>query len=219
MRIKPPLGLLHHVAWSLVRSLRVHRFGWKNLLHARTLTPGGGMVAITWHQNLFCVLTPHHHMKIAALASLSGDGAIIAEHLQRSGIRVVRGSSSRGAAKAAAELYRALDDGWLVALACDGPKGPARVVKEGPIEIARRAGVPLLLSAARATREYSFKRAWDGFRLPLPRAHVAIVYDRPILFPPHEPTPDELAERRRMVAERLNQLEAEAERRCRREAP
>jgi lysophospholipid acyltransferase (LPLAT)-like uncharacterized protein len=214
MRLRPPGGLVHAIAWSLTRSLNFRTIGLDRLRRAVRMSPTGAIVACLWHQSLFAAIGAHAggRLKVAALASLSGDGEIIADYLRRVGIRPVRGSSARGGARAAKELMTAIEEGWLLAIALDGPRGPWKEAKSGPLELARRHGLPILPVAARASRELAFKRSWDRFRLPLPRAQVAVCYGEPWLLPLAEPTPAELEARRRALAAALNRLEARASR-------
>ncbi len=213
MRIKPPPRLVHHAVWGLTRTLHVHAFGIENIRAAARMSVTGTFVACHWHQSLLNILAPHHHMKIATMASRSRDGEITSKYLESIGIRPVRGSSSKGASAAVAEIMRALKDGWNVALNLDGPRGPFKNVKRGAIEIARRCQVPLIPIAARATREYSFKRSWDNFRVPLPGSGLAVCYGAPILYPSESPDSHTAEIRRRELATILHDLEAEATRR------
>ncbi len=199
---------------GLTDSLTYHQFHLGRMEAALRASPTGSVIAVAWHQDLFLLVgSLRGRAQVAALASRSGDGAIIAEHLIRRGIRVVRGSSHRGAAPAAKELIQAVGEGWTLAIAIDGPRGPFRVPKGGPLEIARAAGVPIVPVAARATRELRIP-SWDRFRLPLPRAHVALVYGEPIVYPSSEPDAATLIARRQHLAQQLHQLDAEATRRC-----
>ena len=210
MKILPPAQLVHAVTWGLTRTLRFHLFGTEHVRTAARLSPTGTFVACHWHQSLLLVLGPHHHLPVATLASRSSDGQIIARYLEAIGISVVRGSSSRGGAHAARELMMTLRDGKHIVLSLDGPRGPFKRVKDGAMEIARRCGVPLVPVVARGTRELSFKRSWDCFRVPLPLSHVAVVYGEPIIYPPGDPDPAELDRRRRDLAWRMHRLEAQA---------
>ena len=210
MGYKPPAGLVHFLAWNLSRSLRYRQYGVEHLRTAMAASPTGTVIFCLWHQALFEILGRHHHQRVAALTSLSGDGTIIATYMDRIGLRPVRGSSSRGGLKAARELMQAISEGWHAAITVDGPRGPFKEVKPGPFEIARRTGAPLVPVGVRAAHEYSFKRSWDRFRLPLPGSTVALVYGAPICLPAEYPTPIEVAARRCDLARRLHALEAEA---------
>jgi len=207
---RPPPGLVYALAWNLSRSLRYRSSGGEHVQRAMAGSPNRAVIFCLWHQSLFQVLARHHHQRVAALTSLSGDGTIIAAYMERIGLRPVRGSASRGGLKAARELLKAIAEGWHAAITVDGPRGPFKEVKPGPLEIARRSGVPIVPVGVRASREYSFKRSWDRFRLPLPGARVALVYGAPLWVPPEYPAPDEMFARRRALALALHRAEEEA---------
>jgi lysophospholipid acyltransferase (LPLAT)-like uncharacterized protein len=213
MRLKPPPILIKHVVRGLTRTLHFHLFGTDHLREAAKMSPTGTFVICHWHQSLLSVLGPHHHMRVATLASRSRDGEITARYLETIGLRVVRGSSSRGGVDGAKELMRALTEGYHVVLNLDGPRGPFKRVKSGAVEIARRFGVPLVPIAARASCEFSFKRSWDRFRVPLPGSSVAICYGAPMIFSPENPDAATSLARQRVVACAMHNLEAEASRR------
>jgi lysophospholipid acyltransferase (LPLAT)-like uncharacterized protein len=210
MRLKPSPGLVHAVGQGLMRTLRYRVDGYEHVRQAMAASPNGAVIFCLWHQHLLLVLGKHRSSRIACLTSLSSDGTIMAQYIARLGLRAIRGSSSRGGLKAARQLIAAIQEGWHGAITVDGPRGPYKEVKPGPFEIARRSGVPIIPVVARASREWSFKRAWDRFLVPLPGARVRVIYGAPIVVPPEYPTPVELNERRVLVARRLHDLESRA---------
>lgn len=221
MRLKPPPLLVYALARSVLRSLHVHRFDTEHLREAVHLSSTRTVIYCLWHQSMLAILARHQNsrLKIAALASLSGDGAIIADYLERVGIRSIRGSSARGSARATKEIYGILKEGWHLVIAADGPRGPARQAKAGAIEICRRHQIALMPVAARASSELCFTGAWDHFRLPLPGAHVAMVYGKPILFPPDEVSEEVIEARRQALSQEIDRLEVRATRLVQRFAP
>lgn len=210
MKLRVPGVLVHHLAYGLTSTWPIARLHEDRAEAAQRLAPGGAVVGVFWHQSLLMAAACHHHRHVAALTSRSADGGVMAAHLNRVGIRTVRGSSRRGGAEAARELMRAIEDGWMIATACDGPTGPIFVPKHGPLEIARRHRVPLLPIGFGARRYLDILPAWDRFRLPCPGARVACAYGEPILYPPAEPDAAEMARRIDAVAARLRALEGEA---------
>ncbi len=201
---------MHRLGWALSRTLRYRERGLDHVRAAIAASPTRSVIFCLFHQSLFAVLGRHHHQHVAALTSLSRDGTIIAGYLERIGLRPIRGSSSRGGLRAARELIDAVNQGWHAAITVDGPRGPYKEVKPGPFEISRRTGAPMVPIGVRAGRELAFKRAWDRFRLPLPRAPMALVYGEPIWPTPEYPSPDEILARRRALGRRMHALEAEA---------
>jgi hypothetical protein len=143
MRITPSPALIHGLIWNLTRTLRFRLYGLENLRKAAALSPTRTFLVCHFHQSILSILGPHHHLPIATLASKSRDGEITTHYLEKIGIRVVRGSSSRGGAFAAFELMKALRDGYFAVINVDGPRGPFKHVKPGAVELARRCGVPI----------------------------------------------------------------------------
>jgi lysophospholipid acyltransferase (LPLAT)-like uncharacterized protein len=213
VKVMPSPALVRTIVGGLTRTLHCHRFGIDHVRQAMAKSPTRTVVFCHWHQSLLTILAPHRQVKAAALASRSKDGEIISRYLEALGIRPIRGSSSRGAAAGALELMRVLHDGYHIVLTIDGPRGPFKQVKDGAIEIARRHGVPLIPVAARASREFCFKRSWDHFRVPLPGSHVVLQYGAPIWLSACDGDADNRARNRLLLARTLHDLEAEAGRR------
>ncbi len=112
----------------------------------------------------------------AALASKSKDGEIIAEFVRRFGIEPIRGSSSRGGARALVEMKRAIDTGFIIGITPDGPRGPRYHLNPGVVKLAQITGgmvMPLHIDYSRCWRLGS----WDGFMSPKPFATVEITFD------------------------------------------
>ncbi|HXM79727.1 MAG TPA: lysophospholipid acyltransferase family protein [Thermoanaerobaculia bacterium] len=153
-----------------------------------------------WHGRMFLSIQVHRGEGIVTMASQSKDGEIIALWLERNGYRAARGSSSRGGGPALREMVRAIRSGRHAALTVDGPRGPARVVQAGVVELARLTGawiLPISFSSARPR----FLRSWDRYLLPLPFSRNVVAYGEP--FPiPRETAPEE-AQRR--IAEALDE--------------
>lgn len=214
VKLMPSPALIHAVLRGWTNSLHIHRFGIEHVRQAMRQSPTGTAVFCHWHQSVLTALMPHYQVKAAVLVSRSKDGEIIARYLEAIGLRAVRGSSSRGAAAGALELMRVLHEGYHIALAVDGPRGPNKQIKDGAIEIARRHGIPLVPVAARATREFCFKRSWDHFRIPVPGSHLAVQYGAPLWFSGAQGDGDERARNRRTLACALHDLEAEVSQRA-----
>ncbi|MCS6971311.1 MAG: DUF374 domain-containing protein [Planctomycetota bacterium] len=181
MRIRVPLAPVQALAQAWTASWRILRAATneRHLAAARAQHPRGALIAAFWHEHLLLAAAAHRHWPVTALVSRSQDGELIAGYLERSGLRCVRGSSHRGAVPATQELIAQLDEGRILALACDGPRGPRHQPKPGAWELARRYGLailPLGFAAARAWRLPS----WDRFVLPWPGTRIAVAYGEPL---------------------------------------
>jgi lysophospholipid acyltransferase (LPLAT)-like uncharacterized protein len=115
------------------------------------------------------------------MVSHSADGIMQARALGVLGFLVVRGSSSRGGARALAAMVRRTKRGDVdAAFAVDGPRGPLGEVKPGAVLAARRAGGVLVPMGSAVLRGKTFTRAWDRFVLAWPFARVAVVLGAPL---------------------------------------
>lgn len=117
------------------------------------------------------------------VTSQSNDGQVLTDVLHGMGFTTVRGSSSRGASRATRELVRRVEEGTEVAVAVDGPRGPAWKVKPGVLLIAKRTGRPILPVAITPKTFWQFQ-SWDRFRFPLPFTRITIEAGEPYWVPP-----------------------------------
>lgn len=110
-----------------------------------------------------------------AVVSLSEDGSILADALDRFGFALIRGSSSRGRDEVRSAMLEALRAGALVAITPDGPRGPAGRLKYGTVRIASTQGTPLLFASISYAASWRLK-SWDRFEIPRPftRAKVRL---------------------------------------------
>lgn len=169
-------------------------------------TLGVPILFALWHGRMYLSIQQHRHQGIVTMASQSKDGEIIAQWLTRNGYAVVRGSTTRGGGQALREMVRHVRSGRHAALTVDGPKGPARVVQLGIVQLARLTHgwiLPITSSSSRPR----FLNSWDRYLLPLPFSKNVVVYGEPFAIPAE--MPDEKAERR--IAEALDAATWEAD--------
>jgi lysophospholipid acyltransferase (LPLAT)-like uncharacterized protein len=162
-----------------------------------------------WHGQLLPLLYHHRKRGIAILISEHGDGEIIARIAIALGYRTVRGSSSRGAARALLGLVRELEEGHDLAITPDGPRGPAKSMAPGVIAVSQRANAPIVPVAAGASAGWRL-RSWDAFLIPRPFARVHVAYGPTVYSVKDESALDNLT----AEAERLRAAMEEAERRA-----
>ncbi|MFN2386147.1 MAG: lysophospholipid acyltransferase family protein [Thermoanaerobaculia bacterium] len=199
------LARLIGAAISVYRAtLRVERFHFDRCLGLKAR--GVPILFTLWHGRMFLSIQAHRHEAITTMASKSKDGEVIARWLEANGYRVVRGSSSRGGGQALREMVRAVRAGGHAALTVDGPRGPARVVQPGIVQLARLTGgwiLPITFSSARPR----FLKSWDRYLLPRPFSRNVVVYGEP--FPIGPDVSDEEASHR--IAQALDRATAEAD--------
>ena len=160
----------------LARSWRIgtlHEERWRLLYEARR-----PHVFLLWHEVLLPLLWHHRGQDVAIVVSENRDGQYLADFATGLGYRAVRGSSSRGAARALLGAVRELQAGRAVAFTPDGPRGPRRELKPGVVAAAQRGGAVIVPIHARADRAWRLD-SWDRFLIPKPAARITVVYGRP----------------------------------------
>ncbi|HWP03713.1 MAG TPA: lysophospholipid acyltransferase family protein [Gemmatimonadaceae bacterium] len=139
------------------------------------LARGEALIVVFWHEDILPIAWVHRHQGFAPLISTHADGEIIARIVRSLGYRTVRGSTSRGGARALLEMARLLARGVSVAITPDGPRGPRRSMTPGPTVLAQRTGRRVLAVRAHADRAWRLA-TWDRHLIPKPFARVTLRY-------------------------------------------
>ena len=143
-------------------------------------------IYVLWHGQLLPLMWTHRNKAIAVMISEHSDGEIIARVAHSLGFRTVRGSTSRGAARALLSACREIESGSSIAITPDGPRGPAHSVAPGAVAIAQRTGAAMIPTAMSASNAWRL-RSWDRFAIPKPFARVVVAYGEPIRIAPEVP--------------------------------
>ena len=185
MRLKVPPSTARVVAGPALRVLaatwRIRTTGeerWRPLREARR-----PVVFLLWHEVMLPLLWQHRRQSVALVVSKAREGQYLVDFAASLGYRAVRGSSTRGAARALLGAVRELRAGYSVAFTPDGPRGPRRQLKPGVVAAAQRGGgiiVPVHAQTERAWRLDS----WDRFMIPKFGARVLVTYGRPFEVAP-----------------------------------
>jgi len=143
---------------------------------------GAGCMIALWHGRILLGVEFGRKRNWAVLVSPSADGDISVRLLGSFGYRVIRGSSSRGGARAVRTMLRELESGGVVVLTPDGPRGPRHSVNPGLAWLSRATGFPVVPMGLVSDRAWRL-RSWDSFTIPKPFARVALVFGEPIQVP------------------------------------
>lgn len=168
-----------HVVLALGATWNVRHVGRERADAARR--SGGPVMYAMTHGVLLPLVYTHRDRGIQVLVSESRDGEVITRVIERLGFRTVRGSSSRGGARAIAQLVALAQEGWDLGITPDGPKGPRFSAEPGAVLVAARGEIPIVPLGVAATRAWR-ARSWDRFLVPKPFARVWVVYGAPIRF-------------------------------------
>jgi lysophospholipid acyltransferase (LPLAT)-like uncharacterized protein len=106
-----------------------------------------------WHAHLLLMLHSKHRKPIVVMSSRSRDGEIIARAYDWYDVEAVRGSSSKGASGVLRALIKRARQGKNIVFTPDGPRGPARVAKDGVAYAAQATGLPIVPVAFAAKKK------------------------------------------------------------------
>lgn len=165
------------VLGTLAGTWRLTILGAENLSSSSTGSKGH-FIAL-WHGRMLLGLAHHASRNWWVLVSDHQDGDISQALLEQFGYRVVRGSSTRGGARAVRQMLTILDEGAVVVITPDGPRGPRHSIKHGVVWLARATGYPIVPVGFACDRAWRTK-GWDRFTIPKPWARVVMVYGAPI---------------------------------------
>jgi lysophospholipid acyltransferase (LPLAT)-like uncharacterized protein len=117
------------------------------------------------------------------MTSESFDGEYIARFIQRFGFGAIRGSSSRGGARALVEMIKTVRKEYPMGFAVDGPRGPRYEVKPGPVILAKKSGNPIVPFVIE-TRHHWQVKSWDRMQIPKPFTKAITIVGAPIYVGP-----------------------------------
>lgn len=181
MFVKILSSILTLLAYFLKSTCRYHFLDNINEINTRHHP----FVFALFHQNLLSTIlafSTKHRESFAVMVSPSADGELVARPLAALGHFPIRGSSSRGGAKALKEIVRVIKNGRNGAITVDGPKGPAQEVKDGIFQLSRLSGAVILPIVCYPVSHYEFSKAWDKFRLPYPFSKIICAVGEPLVI-------------------------------------
>lgn len=213
------VAALSKLCWATARVQVVLPEGQTQPPFSANMPGANGAIVALWHGRLLLMpfLFPRHLRragKVHALISAHTDGRLIALAARLFGIRSVEGSSSRGGAAAFRHLKHLAEQGNLLFITPDGPRGPRMHLAAGCSELSRQTGLPVLPVAISASHGPCVK-SWDRFLIPRPFSRVCVVWGSPITVP--QQANKQTREACRVVIETaMNQLQQQADQLCNR---
>jgi hypothetical protein len=195
------------VGYPLINALG-HTLRWRveGLHHFDAIAAAGRQpIMAFWHGRILPATFYFRRRGIVVITSENFDGEWIARIIERFGYGTARGSTSRGARKAALQLVRDMEHGKPAGFTLDGPRGPARVAQPGAIWLAKATGNPVLPFHLEASRHWTLG-SWDRTQIPKPFTTVALVVGEPMPVA-RDATDEQMEEKRTALESRLAALE------------
>ena len=159
---------------------RTLRWRVEGLEHLETIRASGRQpIMVFWHGRILPATYYFRHRGIVVMSSLNFDAEWTGRIIQRFGYLRVRGSTSRGAARALRQFVREMAGGRPAGFTLDGPRGPAGVAQPGAVWLAKVTGNPLLPFHIEAARHWTV-RSWDRTQIPRPFSLMTLVIGAPV---------------------------------------
>lgn len=202
------LRVISFLGWLIIdllaRTCRYQVTGYENAL--KMIKSGDGLIMAIWHGRTMLPICYCRGLGIWAITSLSKDGEIQTRIVNRFGYQIIRGSTGRGAIKAALIAAKKLEAGGVLAITPDGPKGPPNEVQEGTIFLAQKANCPIIpIGVGISPRKII--PVWDSYAFPMPFAKCAIIFGDPIYLTDADPNPSHAE----IIKNALNDVQSRAQ--------
>lgn len=191
----------------LKRTVTLTVVGEENL--TGVMNSGGKAIFVFWHGNMSIPLMRHIDSGVVVLVSEHGDGEIISRILNSLGCDLIRGSTTRGGARALKDLMKRLKSPGIIAITPDGPTGPYRTLKIGAVILAHRTNVPIIPMSA-YTNKPRFLKSWDKFHVVIPFTKCVLMYGEPVHIE-RDLNETELEEKRKHLEAVVRDLDGKAE--------
>lgn len=167
--------LLPFLIKLLVSTLRVKIFNQSSL--------NKNAVFIFWHSQMLVGWSLFSNKKSCALVSQSKDGEILSALLKKWNYKVSRGSSSKGGKEALNNLIESAKKGYSIVITPDGPRGPAREIKNGALIISNECNIPIIPIRISYTAKKVLAKSWDKFEIPYPFSKCEVHFGSEYFYP------------------------------------
>jgi len=173
------VNILPYLLYFLVKFIY---FTNKKVFHHSKIKSDEAFIFVAWHGDLLSQPTNYFKFRpngnVKAMISHNKDGEIIAKIYSLLGTGLIRGSSSKGAAKALISTIKEIKKGSDVALTPDGPRGPRYSVADGVVAIAKKSNAKIIVLNSKPSKYWQFK-SWDKFVLPKPFGKIDFYVSEP----------------------------------------
>jgi lysophospholipid acyltransferase (LPLAT)-like uncharacterized protein len=178
----------------------------------KAVAAAGNYIFAFWHGRLFILTYVHRNEDVNVLVSTHQDGEYITQMITGLGLGTVRGSSTRGGARAVLGLLRAGEEKHVLAISPDGPRGPREQCQAGIAYVAKKTGLPVVPIGV-SHKPSLVLSSWDRFMIPLPFARCVVVYGEPAIYD-QAMTEESVEEARLDLENRIKAVTAEADYAC-----
>ncbi|MCL1891987.1 MAG: lysophospholipid acyltransferase family protein [Alphaproteobacteria bacterium] len=141
-------------------------------------------IFVFWHGRsmMLSPIVRRYGFRGFALSSRHKDGRLMAKLQRLFGLRAIFGSTGRdGAVSALRQGVRRLNEGYILALSPDGPKGPLMRLNDGALYFARMTGAPIIPVCYSSSRPW-FQKRWDRYLVAKPFSKIICNVGQPVFI-------------------------------------
>lgn len=193
----------------IIKTCRIEILGQERVKSIKT--QDRPIIYIFWHRHIFFNIYQFRNTGARPLISLSKDGETVSQIAEEFGLKPIRGSSSRGGMRAFLKLLNAIKEQKSeILITADGPKGPARELKDGTVVLARKSKALIVPISWYASRVKIFEKTWDRFIIPRLFARIVFIYGEPYQGSDN-PRKEDISIHKKALKKMLDNLEQESE--------
>ena len=174
------IGYVRGFIYRLFSSTWTYKVHWADNLSAisfSTKKPKTSLLFAHWHGDEFALIGFCKRGKFLTFSSESKDGSIMAAALKMFGFRIIRGSSSRGGARALISLLKAIkDECYYISFAIDGPRGPIHKAKNGIYYVSYKLQLPIIQCLVKCNNKWDIPNTWNRTYIPKPFTKIDLYF-------------------------------------------
>ena len=159
-------------------------------------------IFIFWHSQMLLGWWLFKNRRAVALVSKSKDGDILNRILLKWNYKVIRGSSSKGGKEAIDVITGIVNKNNSAVLTPDGPRGPAREIKNGALIISNKSGLPVIPVKIIYHRKKVLSKSWDKFEIPFPFSLCEVYFGKEYYYGKYLPK-NELTELKKEISKNM----------------
>ncbi len=201
------------VGYYLMLCTKTTKWQFEGMDELKAALAKGPVLVLTWHSRS-AMGSMHWPSDVAPLSALHNNSPIgqVTGAMQRaSGLKPIKMSQNMSNIAASRAILKSVKAGTSMALTGDGPKGPARELKDAPLEWARVTGIPIFCYAFSTTRGRRVN-SWDTMLLPKTFGRGACIFRQFDQVVPRKPDPDAREKLRQDVQQFMNETTADVDR-------
>ncbi|MBM4158004.1 MAG: DUF374 domain-containing protein [Ignavibacteria bacterium] len=123
-------------------------------------------IFIFWHGKMFIGWWIFKNSNFSAMVSQSEDGEILSKILSRWKYKLIRASSSKDGKEGIKELISDVGKNSSAVITPDGPRGPAKSIKNGALIISKETRAPIIPVKVVYFKKKVLIKSWDKFEIP-----------------------------------------------------